>query len=121
MLLAGEDLHELHGFRPLLYPMLLAAMYKLAGPWGIDLALILQHFLGVATGLIVAALGARLFRHRLSGIVGGLLFLLAPLPLCFEGELLIESSYTFLICLGLLLHLQTAEMRGWKSGLLWAL
>jgi tetratricopeptide (TPR) repeat protein len=121
MLLAGEDLHELHGFRPLLYPMLLAACYKLGGSWGIDLALILQHFLGVATGLIVALLGARLFRHRLSGIVGGLLFLLAPLPLYFEGELLIESSYTFLICLGLLLHLHTANTRGWKSGLLWAL
>src|SRR5215472_16084566 len=29
MLLNGEDLHELHGFRPLLYPMFLAAMYKI--------------------------------------------------------------------------------------------
>jgi Tfp pilus assembly protein PilF len=121
MLLAGEDLHELHGFRPLLYPMFLAALYKLAGSWGFDLALLLHHLLGVATGLIVAVLGSRLFRHRLSGIVGGLLFLLAPVPLYFEGELLLESSYTFLICLGLVLHLHTADTTGWKSALLWLL
>src|SRR5580765_3740322 len=31
MLLAGEDLHQLHGFRPLLYPMFLAFFYKLGG------------------------------------------------------------------------------------------
>ena len=121
MLLAGEDLHELHGFRPLLYPMFLAVMYKLGGSWGVDLALLVQHLLGTATGVIVALLGARLFRHRLSGLVGGALFMLAPVPLYFEGELLIEPSYTFLICLGLLLHLHTTGTRGWKSGLLWVL
>ena len=121
MLLAGEDLHELHAFRPLLYPMFLAFFYKLGGNWGVDLALLVQHLLGIATGLLVALLGARLFRHRLAGVVGGALFLLAPLPLCFEGELLIEPSYTFLICLGLLLHLHTATVRGWRSALLWLL
>jgi len=121
MLLAGKDLHELHGFRPLLYPMFLALFYKLGGTWGVDLALLVQHLLGIATGLLVALLGARLFRHRLAGVVGGALFLLAPLPLYFEGELLIEPSYTFLICLGLLLHLHTATTRGWHSALLWLL
>ena len=121
MLLAGEDLHELHAYRPLLYPMFLAFFYKLGGDWGVDLALLAQHLLGIATGLLVALLGARLFRHRLAGLAGGALFLLAPLPLCFEGELLIEPSYTFLICLGLLLHLHTATIRGWRSALLWLL
>ncbi|MEI6390105.1 MAG: tetratricopeptide repeat protein [Verrucomicrobiota bacterium] len=121
MLLAGEDLHELHAFRPLLYPMFLAFFYKLGGNWGVELALLAQHLLGIATGLLVALLGARLFHHRLAGIVGGALFLLAPLPLCFEGELLIEPSYTFLICLGLLLHLHTATIRGWRGALLWLL
>src|SRR5215472_10884333 len=38
MLLAGEDLHQLHGFRPLLYPMFLALCYKLGGCGGVDLA-----------------------------------------------------------------------------------
>ncbi len=121
MLLAGEDLHELHGFRPLLYPMFLAALYKIGGSWGVDLALFVQHLLGVGTGLIVALLGARLFRHRLSGVAGGVLFLLAPVPLYFEGELLIEPSYVFLICAGLLLHLRAAGARGWQSGALWLL
>ncbi len=119
MLLAGEDLHELHGYRPLLYPLFLAAFYKLGGAWGVDLALLVQHLLGIATGVIVALLGARVFRHRLAGVVGGTLFLLAPLPLYFEGELLIEPSYVFLICLGLLLHLHTAETRGWRSAWWW--
>jgi tetratricopeptide (TPR) repeat protein len=121
MLLAGEDLHELHGFRPLLYPIFLAVWYKIGGVWGVDLALLVQHLLGVATGLMVAFLGARLFRHRLSGLLGGLLYVLAPVPLYFEGELLIEPSYVFLICVGLLLTVRAAEAQGMKSGWLWLL
>jgi len=49
------------------------------------------------------------------------LFLLAPVPLYFEGELLIESSYTFLICLVLLLHVHAANAVGREAGLLWLL
>ena len=60
-----------------------------------------------------------MFRHRLSGLAGGVLFLLAPVPLYFEGELLIEPTYTFLISLALLLHLQAARKAGPKCGLLW--
>jgi len=119
MLLAGGDLRELHGFRPLLYPMFLAFFYKLGGAWGVDLALLAQHLLGVATGLIVALLAARLFRHRLCGVLAGILYLLAPVPLFFEGELLIESSYIFLICLNLLLLLRAADSIGWRGALLW--
>jgi tetratricopeptide (TPR) repeat protein len=121
MLLAGEDLHQLHGLRPLLYPMFLAVLYKLGGPHGIDLAVAAQHLLGVLTGMLVALLGARLFRHRLSGLAGGVLYLFAPIPLCFEGEVLIESSYVFLICLGLLLLLRAADAAGWRTGPLWLL
>src|SRR5580658_2823203 len=121
MLLAGEDLRQLHGLRPLLYPMFLAVMYKVGGLHGVDLAVMAQHLLGVLTGVLVALLGARLFRHRLSGVAGGVLFLLAPVPLYFEGELLIESSYTFLICVILLLVIHTAGVVGWRGGLLWAI
>lgn len=121
MLLAGQDLHALHGFRPLLYPLFLAVWYKLGGAWGIDLALLAQHLLGVATGLIAALLAARTFRHRLSGLAAGALFLLAPVPLYFEGELLIEPSYVFLICVNLWLIIQAAECQGSKSKLLWTL
>lgn len=121
MLLAGGDLHSLHGLRPLLYPMFLAAIYKLGGAHGIDLAVAAQHFLGVLTGLLVALIGARLFRHRLSGLAGGVLYMLAPVPLYFEGELLIESSYVFLVCAGLLFIIGTDETAGRKAGLRWLL
>lgn len=119
MLLAGDDLHRLHGFRPLLYPMFLAFFNKLGGAHGIDLAILVQHALGIATGILVAVLGARLFRHRLAGIISGALYLLAPVPLYFEGEILIESSYTFLVCVVLLAHVRAADAVGWKSAALW--
>lgn len=121
MLLAGEDLHGLHGFRPLLYPMFLAVCYKVGGAWGVDLSIFLQHLMGIATGVIAALLGARLFRHRLSGVIGGALYLLAPVPLYFEGELLIEPSYVFLICVGLWLHLIAAEKTGARGAWLWVI
>jgi tetratricopeptide (TPR) repeat protein len=121
MLLAGQDLHGLHGFRPLLYPLFLTVWYKLGGPWGIDLALLVQHLLGVATGLIVALLAARAFKHRLSGLAAGALFLLAPVPLYFEGELLIEPSYLFLICMNLWLAVEAAESHGRESAVLWTI
>ena len=104
-----------------LYPMFLAFWYKLGGTGAWTSRCWCNISLGVATGLIVALLGARLFRHRLSGLVGGALFLLAPVPLYFEGELLIEPSYTFLICLGLLLLLHAVEAQGRQSALLWLL
>jgi Tfp pilus assembly protein PilF len=121
MLLAGEELHTLHGFKPLLYPILLAIFYKVGGAWALPLVVVVQHILGVVSGLIVALLGSRLFGHRLCGLVSGALFVLAPVPLAFEGELLVESAYTFLICFGLLLHLWAAESGGSKSVWLWTL
>ncbi len=119
MLVNGEDLRELNGFRPLLYPMFLAVFYKLGGGWGVDLALLMQHMLGIMTGLIVAFMGAMLLRNRLAGILGGALYLLAPVPLYFEGELLIESSYTFMICLALLVHLHATRTSGLRAGAWW--
>jgi Tfp pilus assembly protein PilF len=121
MLRMGIDLHELRGFRPLLYPMFLAALYKIGGAWGIPLTIAVQHLLGVATGLLAALIGSRLFGLRLAGLLGGILFLLAPVPLYFEGEVLIEPSYTFLIYTALLVHFWAADCTGYKSALLWFL
>ena len=121
MMLGGEDLHLLHGLRPLLYPMFLAVSYQAGGARGIDLAVALQHLFGVLTGVLVAVLGARLFRRRLSGLAGGTLYLLAPVPLFFEGELLVESSYVLLICLNLLLILRAIDAAGGRAGLWWPL
>src|SRR3954447_10036223 len=88
MLAAGEDLHGLHAFRPLLYPIFLAALLKTGGSMAIAPGV--QHLFGIATGLIVAFLGARLFSNRLCGLVSGGIYLLAPLPLALEGELMTE-------------------------------
>ncbi len=112
MIESGRDLHLLRGLRPLLYPMFLAAIYKIGGAHGVDLAIVTQHLLGIFTGILVALIGARVFRNRVCGLIGGALYLLAPVPLYFEGELLIESSYIFLIFLGILLVIRTAGSEG---------
>lgn len=121
MIVNGEDLHQLHGLRPLLYPLFLAVLYKIGGAHGVDLAIVTQHLLGVLTGWLVALLGARLFNNRRAGLVGGALYLLAPVPLYFEGELLIESSYVCLICAGLLLVFFAARTPPPGSAWLWLL
>lgn len=41
------------------------------------------------------------------------------MPLSFEGEILTEASYTFLVAAILLLHACAADAAGWKSGWLW--
>jgi tetratricopeptide (TPR) repeat protein len=69
----------------------------------------------------VALLGARLFNHRLGGLLGGTLYLLAPIPLYFESEILIEPSYIFLICLALLTHLRASRSQGFTGAVLWLL
>src|SRR5262249_41771324 len=49
----------------------------------------------------------------------GALYLLAPVPLYFEGELLIEPSYLFLICVALALVVRASEISGWPRAFLW--
>ena len=84
------------GFRPLLYPLLLAGAYVVAGDWGRILTIAGQHLLGVATAVGLAFFAARLFRRRAAGWLAGGLYLLAGPPLYFEGELLITALFTAL-------------------------
>lgn len=86
----------LTGFRPLLYPVFLAAFEVWSADWGLAAAIVVQHLLGVATTLLVADLGFRLFGRTSAGAVAGLLYALAGPPLFFEGEILITSLFTFL-------------------------
>ncbi len=90
------------GFRSLLFPLLLSGVYRIAGEWNLYAALALQHLIGVGTALIVAALGWRLFRHRAAGLLAGLLYALGAPPLYFEGELLVETLFTFTVAAQLL-------------------
>jgi 4-amino-4-deoxy-L-arabinose transferase-like glycosyltransferase len=112
--LSGGDVSGVNpGFRPLLYPFFLAAVYGVGGEWGRELAILVQHLLGIGTALLVAALADRLFRDRLyregSALAAGLLYVLAGPPLFFEGELLIATLAAFLTTLLLLLFARAAE------------
>ena len=105
----GRDFSVINpGFRPLLYPLFLAAAYRLGGDWGFALAAAAQHLLGVATAVLVAALAIRLHRRASAGAVAGGLYALAGPPLFFEGELLITALFTFLVT-ALLVILSRAE------------
>ena len=85
------------GFRPLLYPALLALCRVLSADHGAFLALAAQHSLGVATCLLVALFAGRLFRRRTAALVAGVVFALAGPPLFYEGRLLIATLFTFLV------------------------
>ncbi|MEM6453935.1 MAG: hypothetical protein AAF772_02460 [Acidobacteriota bacterium] len=90
------------GFRPLLYPALVALAYAVAGDpaLGMALALIAQHALGALTAGVVAALAMRLDDGRpASGLAAGLLYAFAGPAVFFEGELLITTLFVFLTAL----------------------
>lgn len=85
------------GFRPLLYPALLAVCHLLAADHGTFLALTAQHLLGVATCLLVACYAGLLFRRRTAALVAGVVYALAGPPVFYEGRLLITTLFTFLV------------------------
>ena len=88
-------------FRAPLYPFLLGGLYRLTG--GSYLApRVLQFFLGALTALLTYALASRLL-GRLAGIVSGLMAALYPVLIYFEGELLTETLFIFLVMLSLYL------------------
>ncbi len=93
----GRDFSAVNpGFRPLLYPLFLAFLYRLGGDWGFAVAGASQHLLGVATAVLVGLLAIRLHRRPAAGALAGTLFVLAGPVLFFEGELLITTLFTFL-------------------------
>jgi Flp pilus assembly protein TadD len=118
----------LSGFRGILYPLLLAPLYVLfdrAAPVAVQ---ILQHLLGVATAVGVAALAGRLFARESAALAAGLLYALAAPPLFHEGQLLAESFFVALLCATMLLFVdaehaagERPEVRFATAGLLLAL
>jgi 4-amino-4-deoxy-L-arabinose transferase-like glycosyltransferase len=91
------------GFRPLLYPLLLAPLFALFGGAAVVVAQLLQHLAGVGTALVVATLARRLYRDERAALAAGVLYALAAPPLFFEGELLVESLFVGTMALWLLL------------------
>ncbi|MGH9465198.1 MAG: hypothetical protein ACRD0X_06090, partial [Thermoanaerobaculia bacterium] len=87
----------LDGFRPLLYPSFLAAIYGAVGPeWGAAAAVAAQHLLGVATGVLVAVLAQCLAGSDAAGVAAGVLWSLAAPPIFTEGQLLSETLFVLL-------------------------
>ncbi len=112
-LLGEGSLRDFAGFRPMLYPLFLAAWYWIAGPaMGIVLAIAVQHALGVATALLVASVAGRMFRSARAALAAGLLYALASPPLYFEGDLLIEPFLAFLVMALLWLIAHTVAQSG---------
>lgn len=114
---AGGDWSSFGGFRPMLYPLFLGGLYKLGGADGMALAFLVQHALGALTVLFIAFAAAGLSANRRAGIAAGVLYALAGPPLFFEGELLIEAIFPFLVAAVLHAHVKAA--RSERSVLPW--
>lgn len=104
MIISGGDLSHFSGFRPILYPFLLSVVYRVGGSFGIELVLLVQHLLGIATAVLITLIASRLFRSHAAGFLSGALYLLGSPPLFAEGELLVESVYVFMLALTLAIH-----------------
>lgn len=100
-LAAGEASVLDTGFRPPLYPLVLAACYRLGDLLGhgmdVLVASVVQHGLGVATVFLVAVTAARVSGRAAVGACAGALYAIAGPPLYFEGERLITALFTFLV------------------------
>lgn len=90
----------LDGFRTLGYPVFLALFLGVAGPEGGTVAALLaQHLLGVATGVLVALTARRWAESDGAGLAAGTLWALAGPPVFYEGQILATTLFTFLMAL----------------------
>ena len=99
-------------FRAPLYPYGLGLVYSITGgSYLVPRAI--QFILGALTALLAYAIARRLL-GRLAAAVAGLIVALYPVLIYFEGELLTETLFIFLIMLSLYLYTLAAErQRGW--------
>jgi len=97
-LLHGE-VAEAHAFTPPLYPLLLAAVFAVAGE-ALELVRWLQAGLGVAAAGATAAAAALLWGRR-AGWIAGLTIAASPVAIFFDGELLSASVVLALTAFGM--------------------
>jgi len=97
-------------FRAPLYPYTLALIYKLSGGSYL-VPRIIQFLVGALTSTLVLVLTTRL-AGRLAGFIAGLICATYPVLIYFDGEILTENLFIFLVVLGLyLLHSARGETR----------
>ena len=95
--LAGGGGDLIDGFRPLLYPLFLSIFYSIDSQAGMILALIAQHLLGIVMVVLIYGVATRAFSSTKAGWIAGLLFAFSPLPLFFEGQLMIPTLISLLL------------------------
>ncbi|NLW94281.1 MAG: glycosyltransferase family 39 protein [Chlamydiae bacterium] len=88
-----------HATRPPLYPLFLAAVYRLVGDGRVGAACA-QAFLGAATALLAFETARRLCGPR-GGLVAGLLVACYPGLIVYTGLLMSETLYTLLFAAAL--------------------
>jgi 4-amino-4-deoxy-L-arabinose transferase-like glycosyltransferase len=95
--------------RPPLYPLFLAAVYRIAGREFIFVRLI-QALMGVGVCLFTYAIGRRLYGPR-AGIAAGLIAACYPSLILYTCLLMSENLFIFLLTASLLLLLGTSQRR----------
>jgi len=98
------SLYEGHGFydgywwahRPPLYSHLMAGLFHIVGSADRDAVLFCQTLLGIATSLLIAWLGDRMF-DPFTGLLAGLGMALYPVFPWYSTFILYESLYVFLM------------------------
>jgi len=104
-------------FRTPGYPLFLALIFFLAG--SSTLAVVFaQSLLHAVTGLVIVRLGEKVFGSLRIGVIGCLLWAIAPLPAIFAGLLLTEILFTAVFLTLLLVITETHLMYSALGGAL---
>ncbi len=98
-------------FRPPLYPLFLAAVYRIFGR-NLTAVRAVQAVLGAFACVISASIGDRLFGHRVA-ILTGVGTALHPLLIYFGAWIITDTLFIALFCLLILWALSTAERPTW--------
>jgi hypothetical protein len=93
------------------YPLFLASVFSLAGGPSEFAVTLVQSLLHALSGVLLAVLGEKLFRSVPVGVMGALLWAVAPIPAIFAGLFLTEILFTALYLVLLLLLTDTTLVR----------
>jgi len=93
--------------RPPLYPLFLAAIYRLGGH-SYALVRVIQAFLGAFTCVFIYLITLKMFTKKIAGLAA-LLYTFYPIAFAYTSMILTETSFTFLFALIILLYMNAVE------------